>query len=439
MVRRRRGFILLSTLAVLCLGAVACQDGGDAPVIAATTTSLPVTGTAKELAGLIGTSPLVALPAELQARIDEKDPAVGADAPAAARPYDAVVIAALAAEIARTDSPSRIAARVEGVTRDGQRCNDFHGCRTFTDVGVDIDYDGPSGEIDLLSDGQSGDGTFAIMQVSESGALEQVSAGSADVPPPAESTGVPDPAAGPRADGRLVIGAVLPSAGPQERVGAAALAGIRVAVDEVNSFGGALGRPVELVWGDAGDGSEAQLDSAAGVVLNAGADVVIGGLDASDTDRLVERIVGAGVVMLSPGLPSTADSTLGRSGLFFRLTPPAAVQGAVLAAATADDGHTSAALIVSADAVGLAMGNSFQTAFEGLDSTVAGIVSVGSGQPVAPGVDQALALGAEALVVMADTTTAGAVLAELSRRGQGPAVIPTYVANIGSALLLAAE
>jgi len=214
---------------------------------------------------------------------------------------------------------------------------------------------------------------------------------------------------------------------------------VRVAVEEVNHAGGALGRPVVLVRGDAGDGSDAQLDAAAKVVLDAGADVVIGGMEGSSTTRLVDRIVSAGVVLLSPGLPSGVSSVLARSGRFFRLTPPVSVQGSVLAAAVAEDGHTTATLIVSADADGLAMGEAFKPAYEAFDSTVAATIALGAGQPVGPQVAQALAPGADALVIMAGDETAGAVLAELLAQGQGPAVRPTFVANIGPSLLLAAR
>ncbi|MCC6224883.1 MAG: ABC transporter substrate-binding protein [Microthrixaceae bacterium] len=417
----------------------ACDGGGNSPVLATTTTTELVISDAKALAGLTGTSSLVEVPDDLSERLHRMDETADADAPAAARPYDAAIVAALAAEVARSDSPARIAAQITGVTRGGQRCHRFEGCREFTDLRTDIDYDGPSGEIELLADGQSGDGTFAVMQVTETGALRQISAESADVPPPEENSAFPDPSEGPKADGRLVLGVVLPSSGPQQAAAAAALAGVRVAVEEINHAGGALGRPMELVRGDAGDGSEANLDAAARVVLDAGADVVIGGMEGFSTSRLVDQVVSAGVVLLSPGLPSGVSSVLARSGRFFRLTPPVSVQGAVLAAAVAEDGHTTAALVVSADADGLAMSEAFKTAYEAFDSTVTATITVGQDQPMGPQVGQALALGTDALVVMAGDEAAGAVLAELLAQGQGPTIRPTFVANISPSLLLAAR
>lgn len=405
----------------------------------ARTTTTVATTQAKDLAGLVGTVPRVDMPAELRSRIDDLDSDLDADAPAAARPYDAAIVAVLAAEVARTDAPARIAANIEAITRDGQPCFDFESCRDLTDVGTDPDYNGPSGDIDLLGDGQSGDGTFAVMRVGATGALTQVSTESADVVPPDVRIPVPDPSSGPRADGRLVIGMVLPSSGPLDGVAAAARAGIRVAVAEVNADGGALGRPVQLVLGDAGDGSDAAIDTAAKVVLDAGADVVIGGLEGSETARLVNTVAGVGVVFMSVGVPSIVDTPPARSGFFFRLTPPVAVQARALAAAAADDGHTAAVVIHSADADGAAMLDAFTSGFSAVDASVSGAVPLGSDQGTSGVVELALALHPEALVIVADEARTASVLAELRARGQGPAVLPTFVVNIGPSLLAAAS
>lgn len=426
----------------MVLGSVAsaCDDGGNAPVLATTTTTAAPTAIAKDLAGLIGTAPRVDMDSALRARIDALDSTLDADTPAAARPYDATIIAVLAAEVARVDSPARIAANISGITHDGDACFSYDSCRDLTDTGVDIDYNGPSGDIDLLGDGQSGDGTFAVWQVNAAGVLTQISTESADVTPPTQQNPVPDPASGPRADGRLVIGMVLPSSGPQESVAAAARAGIRAAVNEVNSNGGALGRPVQLVLGDAGDGSDEQLDAAVRVVLDAGADVVIGGLESSDTSRLVESVVGAGVVLISPGQPTIVTSPRARSGLFFRMTPPATIQARALAAAVADDGHTATVVIHTADADGLTMLAAYTAGFEAVDGRVAAAVGVNpTGADAATAADAAIAAQPQAIAIIAPDLATAAVLRELRARAHSPSDVPTFVANLGPALLAAAH
>lgn len=63
--------------------------------------------------------------------------------------YDAVIIAALAAEAAGyTDGP-RIARQLPAVTRDGVRCTTYPSCASLLRAGRDIDYDGQSGSIEM--------------------------------------------------------------------------------------------------------------------------------------------------------------------------------------------------------------------------------------------------------------------------------------------------
>lgn len=67
--------------------------------------------------------------------------------------YDAVVIAALAAEAAKSDGAVAIAAQFQNVTRGGQTCTSFQECKNLLAQGVDINYDGVSGPCDLTDDG----------------------------------------------------------------------------------------------------------------------------------------------------------------------------------------------------------------------------------------------------------------------------------------------
>ena len=92
---RLRSILPLALLACLV---VACDDSRAAPPVTGSTTTTAVpSGVGRDLAGLRGTVPLVELGDDLRRRIATEDPDAGADATAAVRPYDAVMIAALAA------------------------------------------------------------------------------------------------------------------------------------------------------------------------------------------------------------------------------------------------------------------------------------------------------------------------------------------------------
>jgi ABC-type branched-subunit amino acid transport system substrate-binding protein len=76
--------------------------------------------------------------------------------------YDAVVITALAAEVAGSDSPPEIAKAINGVTRDGETCESFEDCKALIADGTDIDYDGPSGPQAFSKAGEPTEASFSV-------------------------------------------------------------------------------------------------------------------------------------------------------------------------------------------------------------------------------------------------------------------------------------
>ncbi len=85
--------------------------------------------------------------------------------------YDCVIVLALASLAAgSTDGPD-ILAEVQNVTRDGTKCFGYGECAALLAQGVDIDYDGVSGPLDLDEVGDISVGRFGIAQV-RNGVLE---------------------------------------------------------------------------------------------------------------------------------------------------------------------------------------------------------------------------------------------------------------------------
>lgn len=120
------------------------------------------------LAGMKGTSPAEneAFSMQLQA----SSPGIQ-DVTYAAQTYDAVVVTALAAAVARSDAPSRIAEEINGVTKTGAKCTDFKGCMTLVQTGQDIDYDGLSGPLELTEAGEPNVACYTIKQFQGNGGL----------------------------------------------------------------------------------------------------------------------------------------------------------------------------------------------------------------------------------------------------------------------------
>ncbi len=80
-----------------------------------------------------------------------------------AETYDAAVITALAAELAGTDDPIAIAAEINGITKDGEKCTSFEACKQIIADGGDPDYDGIGGPYEFIDAGEPAAASFRII------------------------------------------------------------------------------------------------------------------------------------------------------------------------------------------------------------------------------------------------------------------------------------
>jgi branched-chain amino acid transport system substrate-binding protein len=117
---------------------------------------------AGSLVGVKGTLPQAELTEDFRAKLLETDPAL-IDFSYGPETYDAMIIVALAAEIAGSDDPAQIAAHINGVTRDGTKCTTFEECMALIADGEDIDYDGPAGPMTFGPEGEPTEASFAIL------------------------------------------------------------------------------------------------------------------------------------------------------------------------------------------------------------------------------------------------------------------------------------
>lgn len=122
-----------------------------------------------------GTLPGVAATEQLQEKLLEVDPQLD-DFSYAAESYDATVVTALAAIAAESDAGPAVAEEIVGVTRDGTKCESFEDCKALLEDGEDIDYDGFSGPIDFLPNGDPGVAFIGIYQYNPDGTYEFVEA-----------------------------------------------------------------------------------------------------------------------------------------------------------------------------------------------------------------------------------------------------------------------
>jgi ABC-type branched-subunit amino acid transport system substrate-binding protein len=126
------------------------------------------------VAGMKGTLPGVDVAGELADFRDallEVDPDL-VDYSYSAESYDATIVTALAAAIAGSDDGVAVAAEINGVTREGEKCTTFADCIALVDAGTDIDYDGVSGPLEFIDAGEPSQASILILQFNDAGEIE---------------------------------------------------------------------------------------------------------------------------------------------------------------------------------------------------------------------------------------------------------------------------
>ena len=130
------------------------------------------------LAGMRGTLPGVDVEGELG---DFRDALLATDTGAAdgglvdfsysAETYDAMIVTALAATQADSDNPSDIAAEINGITADGEKCTEYSECVELINAGTDIDYDGVSGALEFIDAGEPSEASILTLEFDETGTI----------------------------------------------------------------------------------------------------------------------------------------------------------------------------------------------------------------------------------------------------------------------------
>jgi ABC-type branched-subunit amino acid transport system substrate-binding protein len=373
----------------------------------------PVTDGTSAVDGMRGVTPGAAVSRDFRDRLHAIAPKLDTLS-GAAEGYDAVVIAALAAETAVSDAPDKIAARIVDVTTSGDGCASFAACRQSAGLRRDFDYQGESGQIHLLPDGDPATSPFGIVEFNASGALSVTGSTDgavrrADRPDPPPVT-----AAGTAADGAIRIATLLPGFGGTRPSAVAAEAGVRLAVDEINGSVGVLGEPIDLVDDPLASADElpddATVSAAASELISAGVDVVIGGAS-YDIDRVaVPMLIQAGVVVISPLDTARVLSTIADNGRFFRLAPPTDVIGTVLGHLVTGDGLISVGLATGAGDEDLDLAADVAAAIEDSGGRIVLTSTLSPGIPAETVAQQIVDSGVQAVVVIASTDQAAAII-----------------------------
>jgi ABC-type branched-subunit amino acid transport system substrate-binding protein len=311
------------------------------------------------LAGMTGTSPLLALPESFQQRLRGVDPSL-VDYGYAAEAYDAVLLAALAAESARTTAPVTVAKYVVGASTSGTVCESAATCLPLAKAGRDFAYRGVSMRRSGLNDiGEPSSASYGTLHFGRDNTIntnltEFIGAGDESL---ASTTAAPPFTAYPgggRKPPALKVGGLMPHTGRLAFRSPPRFAAARLAVADVNAAGGVLGQPVEWVDGD--DGTDATVAAATvDRFVGLGVQVIIGASSSSVTKSVIPKIAAAGRILISPSSTSDELSSVADNGLFFRTAPADTLQARALTDVIMRDGMRRVTILAREDAYGLGL------------------------------------------------------------------------------------
>ncbi|WP_061960603.1 ABC transporter substrate-binding protein [Demequina flava] len=167
-------------------------------------------------------------------------------------------------------------------------------------------------------------------------------------------------------DEPLAITSFLPHTGPQASAVEPLIAGVQLAIDEIDAAGGVFGQDVLFEEVDSTSDNDTATSAADGVI-NSDADVLIGTYGSGMAAAVAPLITEAGIIQVSGS--NTSSSLTGISEHYFRTAPTDALESARLADLVAGDGHTSVGIIWQNDAWGAAFEEGMVANFEaaGLD------------------------------------------------------------------------
>ncbi|PTT67545.1 ABC transporter substrate-binding protein [Arthrobacter sp. HMWF013] len=180
----------------------------------------------------------------------------------------------------------------------------------------------------------------------------------------AAAAGGPVPASTTTTETPLKIGSLLPTTGSLAFLGPPEIAGVNLGIQEVNSAGGVLGKPVEVIHRDSGDTKTDIATQSTTALLGSGVSAIVGAASSGVSKTVINQITGAGVIHFSPANTSPDFTTWDDKGLYWRTAPSDVLQGKVLGNYMATCGAQTVGMIVLNDAYGTGLAKNVKSAFE---------------------------------------------------------------------------
>jgi branched-chain amino acid transport system substrate-binding protein len=241
-----------------------------------------------------------------------------------------------------------------------------------------------------------------------------------------EDTGTTSAAPEAKGDGTLKIGTLLPQTGSLAFLGPPEFAGVDLAIKDINDAGGVNDAQVEKVDADSGDTSTDTASQSVDRLLSNNVDAIIGAASSSVSLSVIDKIVGSGVVQVSPANTSDEFTNYDDKGLYFRTAPPDVLQGRVLGDLILGDGSSTVGILALQDSYGTGLAENATKSIEaGGGQVVETVVYDPKAASFSTEVGKIKAADPEAIAVISFDETKK-IIPELVKQGIGPDTKKVY-------------
>jgi branched-chain amino acid transport system substrate-binding protein len=160
------------------------------------------------------------------------------------------------------------------------------------------------------------------------------------------------------------VGGILPLTGNLAFLGPPEVAGVGLAVSDINAAGGVDGAKACHDVQDSGDSTDMSIStSSAGSLIANKPSVVIGAASSSVSLNVVDTFASNKIVEVSPA--NTAVDLSGYSPYYFRTAPPDTIQGNALGTLISTDGYQKVGFLVFNDTYGTGLRNAIEDTVTG--------------------------------------------------------------------------
>ena len=203
-------------------------------------------------------------------------------------------------------------------------------------------------------------------------------------------------------DGVLKLGGVLPLTGALSFLSPPEIAGVDLAIKDINDAGGVLGQPVEWSLEDSSDGdSPAVAKASATKLLGAGVDAIIGAAASGVTRNIIDQITKANTVQISMSNTAPDLSEWADGGYYFRTAPSDLLQGGVVGNQIVSDGNENVGIIYQQTAYGEGLEAKAKSVIEEAGATVVASEAFPEGESNFDTiVDKVVAAGADSVLLI---------------------------------------